>query len=295
MIKAVQVRNLSFKYEKQPVLNNISFTVSAGQIIGLIGENGAGKTTLLRLLQAQLVANGKISIFGHQAQDKRVHDWLGAMPQGDLRLPGVTVQELLKNLSISYSNPADIDQLLLDNGIASLSKKRIDRLSGGQLRRVTFLSALVGQPRLLFLDEPTVGMDVTAREKLWLQVRRMQCDGVTIVITSHYLEELQDIADQLLILQSGHIRFRGTFSELQTQHVQTVLRFKSSLARAQLMRLSAVQSVIQVGGYWLLTSNNGDQTLNELSQQFGQVHELTVTKQTLANIFSDMMQQGVTK
>lgn len=295
MIKAVQVRNLSFKYGKQPVLNNVNFTVNDGQIIGLIGENGAGKTTLLKLLQAQLVANGEISVFGHQVQDKRVHDWLGVMPQGDLRLPGVTVRELLKNLSISYSNRADIDQLLLDNGIASLGKKRIDRLSGGQLRRVTFLSALVGQPRLLFLDEPTVGMDVTAREKLWLQVRQMQRVGVTIIITSHYLEELQNIADQLLILQSGHIRFQGTFSELQMQHVQTMFRFKSSLAQEQLLRLSAVQSVIRVGGYWLLTSNDGDQTLNELSQQLGQIHELTVTKQTLTNIFNDMMQQEATK
>lgn len=295
MTEAVKIQNLSFDYGKQPVLNHINFSVNAGEMIGVIGENGAGKTTLLRLMQAQLPINGEISIFGHQAHDTRVRDWLGAMPQGDLKLPGVTVQELLRNLSASYSNPANIDQLMRDNGIAALRKKRIDRLSGGQLRRVTFLSALVGQPRLLFLDEPTVGMDVTAREKLWLQVKQMQRAGVTIMITSHYLEELQDVADRLLILKSGRIRFQGTFSELQEAHVQTLFRFTSSLSEPQLLHLPGVQSVTKVGSYWELTSNDGDQTLGALSRQLSHVHELSVTKQSLADIFSEMMRQEAAK
>ncbi|MFD1485754.1 ATP-binding cassette domain-containing protein [Lacticaseibacillus baoqingensis] len=291
MTKAVQVQNISFSYGKQPVLKDINFAIDAGEMIGLIGENGAGKTTLLKLLQDQLPVGGQISIFDHPVQDKQVHDWIGAMPQGDLKLPGVTVRELLANLSTSYSNPADIDQLLRDNGISALSKKRLDRLSGGQLRRVTFLSALVGQPRLLFLNEPTVGMDVNARKKLWMQIKQMQQAGVTIIITSHYLEELQDVADRLLILQSGHISFKGTFAELQDQHVQALFRFMSSLSESQLLQLPAVQSVTRLGSYWLLTSNNGDQTMNALGQYLNQVHELTVTKQSLSDIFSEMMHQ----
>lgn len=289
MTDAIRVQDLSFHYGRHSVLSKLNFAIEAGEIIGLIGENGAGKTTLLKLMQAQLPITGKISIFDHQAQDLCIRDWLGVMPQGDLRLPGVTVCELLENLSVSYSHPADIDQLIRINGMSTLRHQRLDRLSGGQLRRVTFLSALVGRPRLLFLDEPTVGMDVTARDRLWSQVKSMQSAGVTVIITSHDLVALQDVANRFLILQSGRIEFQGSFSALQAQHVQTSFRFNSSLPEDLLRQLPAVGSLARAGGDWLLTSTDGDQTMAALSHQLSQIHNLTVTKQSLADIFSEIV------
>lgn len=295
MTQALEVHKVAFSYGSQPVLKDISFDLKPGETMGLIGENGAGKTTLLKLLQAQLPATGQLSIFGHHIQDKCVRNWLGAMPQGDLMLPGVTVYDLLKNLSSKYTHPANVDQLLRANELMSLKDKRLDRLSGGQLRRVTFLSALVGQPRLLILDEPTVGMDVAARERFWQQVRQMKQAGVTIIITSHYLEEIQDVADRLVILQAGRIRFQGDFAELQTHYKQTVFRFVSPLAQAELLTLSGVESVTKEGRYWLLTSQDSDQTLRQLSLKIEHIHDLTITKQSLATIFSDMIQPEESK
>ena len=286
MTNAIQVNNLSFSYGKQDVLKNLSFRINAGSMVGLIGENGAGKTTLLKLLQGLFLTQGEISIFDRQP--KKVRCWVGTMPQGDLKLPGVTVIEFLRNIGSTYVNPVSPMQLLQLNGIQALANTRLNRLSGGQLRRVTFLCALVGRPKLLFLDEPTVGMDVNARQMLWQQVKKLQQAGVTVVITSHYLDELQDVADELLILQAGRISFQGTFDELRHRDMQTTFRFHSSLSQAQLKQLHAVQSVSQYGDYWVVVSTNADATLAQMSQAIAQFHDLTINKQSLTKIFSDM-------
>lgn len=293
MAKAIKVQNLSFSYGDYPVLNNLSFDVDAGAIIGLIGVNGAGKTTLLKLLQGELAGNGAITVLGQHQGDPQIYAGIGAMPQGDLRLPGVTVKELLNNLRAGYPKQANVDQLLADNGLATLSNRRINRLSGGQLRRVTFLSALVGKPQLLFLDEPTVGMDVDARDHLWRKLEQMRQTGVTIIITSHYLEELQDVADQLLILQAGQIRFQGSFAELQAQYVQTRIRFTGTMTAGQLKGVPGVQSVRRSGAYWEVISTDGDDTLSALVHHFGQLSGLTVAKESLSSIFSTMIQTEV--
>lgn len=286
MTNAIQVNHLSFSYGKQDVLKNLSFRINAGSMVGLIGKNGAGKTTLLKLLQGIFLTQGEILIFDRQP--KKARCWFGTMPQDDLKLPGVTVIELLRNIGGTYVDPVDPMQLLQLNGIQALANTRLNRLSGGQLRRVTFLCALVGRPKLLFLDEPTVGMDVNARQMLWQQVKKLQQVGVTVVITSHYLDELQDVADELLILQAGRISFQGTFDELRHRDMQTTFRFHSSRSQAQLKQLPAVQSVSQHGDYWVVVSTNADATLAQMSQAIDQFYDLTINKQSLTNIFSDM-------
>lgn len=289
MTNAIQVNQLSFRYGKQAVLKNLSFQIQSGSIVGLIGENGAGKTTLLNLLQGILRTQDQVAIFDRQP--KQACRWVGTMPQSDLKLPGVTVIELLQNIGSTYADPVDTMQLLQDNGIEVLANKRLNHLSGGQLRRVTFLCALVGRPKLVFLDEPTVGMDVNARKRLWQQVKKMQQAGVTIVITSHYLEELQDVADELLILQSGQISFQGTFAELRHQDTQTTLRFRSALSQARLKQLPAVRSVSQQADYWVVVSTDADATLAQMSQVIDQFHDLTINQQSLTTIFSDMTKE----
>ncbi|MBT9671219.1 ATP-binding cassette domain-containing protein [Secundilactobacillus kimchicus] len=291
MTMAITVKQLSFSYDKRQVLDHLNFNVPTGSIVGLIGENGAGKTTLLNLLQGQLVSSGQVQIFGRAVDDPNVRKWIGAMPQGDLRLPGVTVQDLLIDLAAYYPDSVRIGQLLSDNGLSALRRRRIDRLSGGQLRRVTFLTSLVGHPKLLFLDEPTVGMDVAARGKLWLQIKQLQQEGVTIVITTHYLEELQDIADQLIILMNGKIQFQGSFAELQDRHEQTIIKFTSSLPETKFREIPGVKSVTYHAGQWNLVSNDGDATLMALGNLMDDIHHVVVSEETLTAIFSNMMQQ----
>lgn len=286
MTNAIEVNSLSFSYGKQTVLKHLNFQIQSGRMVGLIGENGAGKTTLLKLLQGLFLAQGEIVIFDRSP--KKARRWVGTMPQDDLKLPGVTVIELLRNIGSTYSDPIDAMQLLKDNDIDMLANKRLNRLSGGQLRRVTFLCALIGRPKLVFLDEPTVGMDVNARKMLWQQVKKLQHAGATIMITSHYLEELQDVADELLILKSGQISFQGSFDELRDQYMQTTLRFHSSFSEAELKELPAVQSVSQQGDYWIVVSTNADATLAKMSQAIDQFQDLTINKQSLTKIFSDM-------
>lgn len=291
MTNELVVRDLQFSYGKQAVLRGISFSTTPGTIIGLIGANGAGKTTLLNILLGLLPATGEAQVFGGKPGNHAAKQQIGSMLQGDMVLPGVTVIEMLANLASAYPTSQSPMKLLKENGLADLTNKRLRSLSGGQLRRVIFVAALVGDPQLLFLDEPTVGMDVTARDAFWDRVRALRSARKTIVITSHYLEEIQGVADRLLIMQAGKIAFDGTFAELQTHFQETAITFTSNLPESTFAGLAGVDRLQNEAGQVQLITRDSKATMAALAPMLPEIDNLTVTHESLAAIFTKMMQK----
>ncbi len=229
MTTVIQAEHLKFSYGDKAVLKDINLTVQPGEIVGLIGANGAGKTTFLNILLGLLAGTGEVSVFGQRpgAPDSKVR--LGSMLQGDMVIAGTTVGDLMQLAAAQSPRALDPDALLNEFHLSDLKPQRLGSLSGGQLRRITFAVALVGNPDLLFLDEPTVGMDAQSRKTFWTQIEQLRQQGKTMVITSHYLEEIQQVADRLLILQNGRFVFNGSLQALQKQHLGATITCETDL------------------------------------------------------------------
>lgn len=213
------------------------------------------------------------------------------MLQGDMVVPGITIADLLKLAAAESDHPLDTNKLLTDLRLEPFKTQRLGSLSGGQLRRVTFAVALINQPDLLFLDEPTVGMDANSRKAFWDNIEQLRQEGKTIVITSHYLEEIQQIADRLLILQKGRLTFDGSLQQLQKQHLGATITFETDLQLPIFDGLPAVDRVDHLKHKLVIHSTDGDQTLRALTPLLDRLHQVSVNRESLEDIFLQLTQQ----
>lgn len=286
MTPLIEATDVTFSYGQQSVLSGINMTIAPGEIIGLIGENGAGKTTLLNLLLGVNHAQqGQLTVFGQAPGSLEARCKIGSMLQGDMPIQGVTVREMLTLTNAERQSTTDPQQLLIELGLEDLAKRRLTALSGGQLRRVTFALAIIGNPELLFLDEPTVGMDTTAQQAFWHRIRQLKASGKTIIITSHYLPEIEAVADRIMLLKDGHFAFEGTLAALQKQYQQVEFHCQTALPTAAFMDLAAVTAVAKQGDQLRLSSEDGDVTLAALVPLLSECHQLTISRESLTDIF----------
>ncbi|AUJ32147.1 MAG: ABC transporter ATP-binding protein [Liquorilactobacillus nagelii] len=293
MNEVIKINELEFKYGNKRVLKNINLTINSGEIVGLIGENGAGKTTLLNILLGLLPSNHQVTILDGKPGEKKARQKIGSMLQGDMVLANVTVAEIIAEAAAQYDQPVVVAELLQNLGLKEYENKLLKSLSGGLMRRVTFALALVGNPELLFLDEPTVGMDSQARKIFWNRIKKLRDAGKTVVITSHYLEEIQQTADRLLILQNGKFSFQGTLPELQNKNKKTVIRFKTKLAINKFQLLTAVTSITPAAENWIcLNSEDGDATLRALTPFLADISNISIQRESLEDIFLTMTTEG---
>jgi len=293
MEDGIQISNLQFSYGQQAVLRGLNLTVATGEIIGLIGKNGAGKTTLLDLLLGlRQPAHGRIRIWGQRPDRPAVRQRIGAMRQGDLIIGGVTVLDLLRLAAAQYPNAQEPLQLLDQLGLSALGNRLLVTLSGGQRRRVTLAVALIGRPQLLLLDEPTVGMDATAQQAFWQRVQVLKQQGTTVIITSHYLTEIEHVADRICLLQGGRFIFQGSFAALQHQYRRVVITAQTTLALPLFTGLPGVTTATKSGTTIRLNSLDGDATLQALIPYQPALHQLTVSRESLADIFIQLTKQG---
>ncbi|SRR5581483_10742308 len=214
---AVQVRELTRSYGSRQVVRDVSFTVPAGGIFCLVGPNGAGKTTTIEILEGlRTPTSGAIDIFGIDAIANRnaLKSRIGVLPQ-ELELETrLTARENLAYYASLYDRRADVDDLIDRLGLASCANQRFGKLSGGQKRRVGIAAALVNDPDLVFLDEPTSGADPLARRELWTLLRGLQAKGTTIFFTTHYMDEAERLADVVCVINDGRIVAGGKPAEL---------------------------------------------------------------------------------
>jgi ABC-2 type transport system ATP-binding protein len=215
---AVRVTGLRVVRGGREILHSIDATVATGSITGLLGPSGSGKTTLLRcLVGVQVIASGRVDVLGTPAGDRSLRRRVGYVTQAPSVYSDLSVLENLRYFAAVLAAPtSDIDRVLSDVGLGAHANDVVNRLSGGQQARVSLATALLGAPELLVLDEPTVGLDPVLRRDLWTLFTQLAAAGVTLIISSHVMEEAGH-CQQLMLLRDGGILARGTPDELRRQ------------------------------------------------------------------------------
>ena len=214
---AIDVRGLRKRYGEHEAVRGIDFSVGRGEVFGLLGPNGAGKTTTVEILEGYRErSEGDVSVLGHdpQARERALRQRVGIVLQSSGIYRHLTVREVLEHWAKLYPSPREVDEVIELAGLGAQAAQRTRTLSGGQLRRLDFALALVGDPELIFLDEPTTGFDPAARHHAWDTVRSLKALGKTVVLTTHYLDEAQALADRVAIIKDGRILADGAPAEL---------------------------------------------------------------------------------
>jgi ABC-2 type transport system ATP-binding protein len=214
---AVEVRDVVVRYGAVTAVDGVSLEVPRGSILALLGDNGAGKTSLLQVCEGfRGPDGGSVRVLGRDpiADHDDLMPRLGIMLQSGGVYPWATAGEILRLFASYCANPLDVDMLLDRLGLRKFARTRFRRLSGGEKQRLSLAVALVGRPELVFLDEPTAGMDVGARQTTWELVEDLRADGVSVLLTTHLLDEAESLADHVVIMHDGVVAATGTPAEL---------------------------------------------------------------------------------
>jgi len=217
---AIEVEGLRKSYGEREAVRGISFTVAQGEVFGLLGPNGAGKTTTVEILEGYRArSGGEVSVLGHDpaSRDRDLRERVGIVLQSCGFYPRATVREAVEHFAAAYPRPRDPSETISLVGLSGKEDARAGSLSGGQQRRLDLALALVGDPELIFLDEPTTGFDPAARRTAWEVIRALRSLGKTVLLTTHYLEEAQSLADRVAIIKDGLIVAEGPPSELSSR------------------------------------------------------------------------------
>jgi ABC-2 type transport system ATP-binding protein len=240
------LEGVSKNYGEVRALRNVNFTVGAGQVVALLGPNGAGKTTAVKLLLGLIQPNsGKARVFGGDPTNPQNRMRAGAMLQVGRVPETLRVREHIDLFSSYYPKPLPLEEVLAAAGLEKLRDRKFGDLSGGQRQRTLFALAICGDPDLLFLDEPTVGLDVEARRALWEEIRRLVERGKTVLLTTHYLEEADALADRIAVINQGVIIAEGTPAKIKAQTSGKRIRCVTALGIASLLQIPGVTDAKQ--------------------------------------------------
>ena len=278
----IKVEKLSKKIKDKEILRNISFEINDGECVALIGPNGAGKTTLIDcLLGDKFVSSDQIAIQGFAPTDPRLKQLISILPQENTVVQDLKVKELLSFFQSIYPNSLsnqEIDDLLR---FSDKQKNQLaGKLSGGQKRLFSFVLALIGRPKILFLDEPTAAMDTSTRQHFWEIVNQLKKNGVTIVYSSHYIEEVEHTADRILVLHKGEL-IRDTTpyamrGEEQEKHFTVPLTYQEVISTLdQIQGLEIKQNALS------FTTKEASQVWKVLQEQGCMIEEIEVRNRTL--------------
>jgi ABC-2 type transport system ATP-binding protein len=293
--EAIVVKNFTKSYGSHRVVDELQFTVQRGEIFALLGPNGAGKTTTIETLEGYRTPDqGRVRVLGldpiRESQKLKPH--IGVMLQQDGLYPGLTAREVLHLFAGYYRQPQNIDSLLERVGLNTANKTRCRRLSGGQKRRLALAVALVGNPTLVFLDEPTSGMDPQARLATWEIVRELKQNGVTVLLTTHLMDEAERLADRIAIIDHGRLVAFDTPSGLTGAQNSTVVRFiaPAGLDCTQLAALQSAHTAEEIRpGSYLIETDTAPLLIAELTAWLRDRHitltELRVGHGSLEDLF----------
>ena len=233
---AIEVSDLHKAYGPVEAVRGLSFEVERGEVFGLLGPNGAGKTTTVEILEGyRRRSRGEVRVLGHDpaTRDRDLQQRVGIVLQSCGFYPRVTVREAVRHFSKAYDHPRDPDETIELVGLAEKADARTNELSGGQRRRLDLALGLVGDPELVFLDEPTTGFDPAARRTAWGVVRTLKELGKTVLLTTHYLDEAQELADRVAIVKEGRIVAEGPPDQLGPSSARYRISYLSSGKRVE--------------------------------------------------------------
>jgi ABC-2 type transport system ATP-binding protein len=281
------------RYGTVAALDGFDLEVNRGELLALLGPNGAGKSTAISiLLGLQTADQGEARLFDHPPQEIEGRRRIGVMMQ-EVALPGVmNSRELLEQVAGYYPLPYDVDAVIERLSLQSIASRRYDKLSGGQKRQVQFALALVGRPEVMFLDEPTVGMDVQAREALWRVIRELLHEGCSIVLTTHYLEEAEALADRVVVMARGKLVTCGTVDEIRANVSRKQVSLISRLAPDVVRAWPEVLSLAMERDRMQITTRSAEPLLQRLFREDPTLSDIEVRRAGLAEAFTELTSEN---
>ncbi len=296
--KVIEVEKLTKKYGKLTAVNAISFDVKKGEVFGLLGENGAGKTTTLEIIEGlRHATSGKIRVLHYQVKDgavKDIKERIGVQLQSSAYFKFLTLTEILNLFGSFYSKQLPAEELLEMVNLQDKAKTYVNNLSGGQKQRFSIIASLINDPEIIFLDEPTTGLDPLARRHLWDIIAQIKKRGKTIILTTHYMEEAEILCDRIAIMEKGKIVAMGETHEL-IDHVKYPYKIKFLVDKInqtifdKLSKLGHLTNLIsKANQFELKLTSRAD-----LNQAIGYIHELQpadliVGRATLEDLFIEL-------
>ena len=298
-MSAISVNQLCKSYDGRKAVNELSFEVQKGETFALLGPNGAGKTTTIEILEGYRKADsGAISVLGlnPQADGAELKRRTGLVLQTTALEPELTIRETISAFARLYDTPRDNETVLADVDLAHLQDIRVGNLSGGQKRRLEIALGIVGDPELIFLDEPTTGLDPEARRKIWKLIQRLNGNGCTIVLSSHYMDEVQALANHMAIMVNGQIAAEGRPYELQRQHcTHSTVRIDVGNKLPLGFPAKLVADTVLRDGHAEIVVEDPTAVLNILTQWAQDtgydLSSISVTRQSLEEIYLQLVSQ----
>jgi len=279
----------SKSYGKVRALDGVDLQLRGGELLALLGPNGAGKTTAIGLLLGLLRADaGAVELFGQdpQAIDARRH--IGVMLQDAALPPTLRVGELIRLVASYYPAPRSVAESAELAGVSDLLKRPYGKLSGGQQRRVQFALALCGRPKLLFLDEPTVGMDIDARRRLWEAIRHLVAEGNGVVLTTHYLEEAEALADRVCVMARGKVISEGSVDALRARIAMKRVRCTTRFTPEEVAQWPGVAEATRDGDRLCIATEAAEAIVRRLLAADPDLAALEVRAAGLAEAFTEL-------
>lgn len=297
MNTAVNVENVSKTFRATTgsveAVKDVSFSIPRGEVVALLGENGAGKSTLIdMLLGLSVPSSGSVELMSESPVEAVRHSLVSAMLQAGGLLKELTVKDQVAMVASTYKNSTGVQQVLTEAGITDIASQKIGKCSGGQQQKVKFAIALLGNPEILILDEPTTGMDVNARKTFWDSMHALADAGKTIIFATHYLEEAEEFADRIIMMAHGQVIADGTTTKIRTLNGLRKISF--SLPGEQHLELTPEQK--QLWGITNLISNGTEYSMRCASVEnflpyvlsSYEVSNLQIIRPTLAEAFSKL-------
>ncbi|HET8899814.1 MAG TPA: ABC transporter ATP-binding protein [Rhodanobacteraceae bacterium] len=283
------LRGVTYRYGKVTALAGVDLSLRAGELLALLGPNGAGKSTSVALLLGLVrPASGAVELLGRDPQQIEARRHIGVMLQTTNLPQTLRVGELLRLAASYYPDPRPLAETAELAGIADLLGRYYGKLSGGQQRRVQFALAVCGRPRVLFLDEPTVGMDIEARQRLWAAIRRLVAEGAAVVLTTHYLEEAETLAQRVVVMGKGRVLSEGSVDQLRARVALTRVRCLSDLDAVAVAAWPGVQGASREDGRLTIVTASAENVLRRLLDQDQSLAELEVRRAGLAEAFTEL-------
>jgi ABC-2 type transport system ATP-binding protein len=287
-----RLRGARKRYGAITALDGLDLTLSAGQVTALLGANGAGKSTAVGLLLGLLAADeGTVELLGRAPVELAVRQRIGTMLQAANIPERLKVRELLELTCSYYPRPRSITDCVALAGLDGLLERRYGRLSGGQQRRVQFALAICGRPALLFLDEPTTGLDIDARQKLWQAIRGLVAEGSAVLLTTHYLEEAEALSDRVAVIDRGRLLAEGTVHEVRAHVSLRRIRCITAIAAEEVARWPQVREAARDGEYLRIVADAAEPVVRRLLAADAGLHELEVQRAGLADAFLALTRQ----
>ena len=283
---AIRLTGLTKKYGGLVAVNDISLTIQPGEVVALLGPNGAGKSTTIDLaLGLSVPTAGSAELFGGDPRNAIVGGRVGAMLQGGALLPTMTVEQSVAIIASLHKHPMTVQEAMERAGVTDIARQRVASLSGGQMQRARFAVAVVSNPDLLILDEPTAAMDVGARHSFWTSMREFTSQGRTVVFATHYLDEADTFADRIVIMGAGRVIADGTPSEIKSVVTGRTLSFDLDSARGAFDLLPGVTGAHVRGSRVSLTTADSDATLRAVLATYPTAHDIEIASRNMDDAF----------